>query len=73
VESSVRVRVPVDVPGAVGVKVTEMVQLAPAPSDAPQVLVSANGPVIVIVEIARTNPPELVTVTVWAALLVFRS
>jgi hypothetical protein len=42
--SSVIVRVPVRLPAAVGVKVTLTVQLAPQPSDVPQLLVSEKSP-----------------------------
>src|ERR1035437_3940002 len=41
---SVIVTLPVRVPSAVGVKVTEMLQLPPAGTDVPQLLVSAKSP-----------------------------
>jgi hypothetical protein len=57
----------VRVPLAEGVKVTLMVQLAPAATELPQVLVWAKSPAFVPVtdtlEIARAELPELLMVT----------
>src|SRR5579864_3203891 len=58
----------------VGVKVTLTVQLAPAASvagETGQVLVSAKLPVVEILEKVKGVAWLLVTVTVWAALVVF--
>jgi hypothetical protein len=63
------VKDPVWDPDAVGVNVTETVQFAPAARLDPQVLVCANGPVAETDEIVAAAVPELVTVTVWAALV----
>ena len=55
-----------------GLKVTEMVQLAPAATDAPQVLVSGKFQALVPVTAMPVSSsgalPVLVRVTVWAAL-----
>jgi hypothetical protein len=67
---SVIVTVPVRVPAAVGVKVTEIVQLAPAATPVPQLCVSAKSPEAAIDAIVRGALPELVSFTVWAALVV---
>jgi hypothetical protein len=71
---SVIVSVPVRVPPAVGVKVTLIVQLAPAATVDPQVLVSAKSllfvPVIVILVMLTGVSSVLVSVTVCAALVV---
>ena len=66
---SVIVRVPVRVPVAVGLKVTEMLQLAPAATLVPQVLVSAKSPEAAIEVIESDAWPELVSVTDWAVLV----
>jgi hypothetical protein len=66
---SVIVTMPVRVPAAVGVKVTEIVQLPPAATLDPQLLVSAKSPDAVIEVTDRAAVPELVSVTVWAALV----
>jgi hypothetical protein len=63
-------RVPVRVPTAVGLKVTEMVQLAPALTEVPQVLVWEKSPLAVMLEMVSEALPVLVRVTVCAALLV---
>lgn len=65
----VTVSVPVAEPEAVGVNVTETVQLAPAARVLPQVLVCANGPVVATAEMSAVAPPPLVTVVVCAALV----
>jgi hypothetical protein len=67
---SVMTTVPLALPEAVGVKATLMVQDAPAATDAPQVFVSPKGGVEVILAMVSAAPPELVNVTVWAALVV---
>lgn len=67
---SVIVTVPVRAPAAVGVKVTEIVQLPPSARLAPQLCVSAKSPDAVIEVITRAAVPESVSVTVWAALVV---
>src|ERR1017187_10410675 len=62
------------IPAAVGVKVTEMLQLPPAATLAPQVLVCAKSPRLVPVTarllIRRVAVPVLLSVTDWAALVV---
>ena len=67
---SVIVTVPVRAPAAVGVKVTEIVQFAPAATLAPQVLVCEKSPDAAIEVMVRAAVPELVSVTVCAALVV---
>jgi hypothetical protein len=60
------------VPGAVGVKVTLIGQLAPAASEVPQELVCAKSPLLVpvtaILVMLRAVAPVLISVTVCAAL-----
>jgi hypothetical protein len=62
------------VPEAVGVKVTLMVQLVAAASELPQVLVCAKSPLFVPVMLmllrVKAALPELLSVTVLAALVV---
>ncbi len=65
------VSVLVRVPDTVGRKVTETVQLALAARALPQVLVCAKSPPAVIPVNEALPVPELVTVTVCAALVVF--
>ena len=66
---SVRVSTPVRVPETVGVKVTEMVQVAFAAMLAVQPeFVCPKSPVIAMFEIASAAVPVFVTVTVCAAL-----
>jgi len=67
---SVTVRFPVRVPVAVGVNFTEMAQLEPAATVDPQEFVWAKSPEAVIDAMLRADPPELVSVTVCAALVV---
>lgn len=67
---SVIVTVPVRVPAVVGVKVTEIVQLAPAATLVPQLCVSAKSPEAAIDAMVRAALPELVSFTVCAALVV---
>jgi hypothetical protein len=64
---SVIVSAPTIVPVAVGVKVTLIVQLAPAANPVPQVFVCANG-ALATMEVNVTEP-LLVSVTVWAGLV----
>ena len=67
--SSLMVTFPVMLPGVVGEKVTVIVQLAPGPRELPQLLVWAKLCDTLIEEIARANPPELFSPTVWDALV----
>ena len=62
--------VPVLVPRDTGLKVTEIVQLAPALTVVPQVLVWEKSPLAVIFVIASEALPVLVNVTVCGLLLV---
>jgi hypothetical protein len=65
---SVTVNVPLRAPAAVGVKVTLIVQFAPAATLAPQLLVWAKSPLLVPVKVMLVMlsavPCELVRVTV---------
>jgi hypothetical protein len=61
--------VPVLVPPAVGLKVTEMEQLAPALTLAPQVLVWEKSPLAVMPEMVNEELPAFVNVTDCAVLL----
>ena len=65
---SASVSVPVRFPGAVGVKVTLIVQPAPAATEPAQVLVWAKSPLVVIVRGVRAPAPVLVSVSVCGAL-----
>jgi hypothetical protein len=67
---SVIVSVPVRLPAVVGVKVTEMVQFAPAATELPQVCVSAKSPDAAIEVIESAAVPGLVRIVVCAALVV---
>ena len=67
---SVMVMVPGRLPVAVGVNVTLMEQLAPAATETPQVLVWAYCALAVILVMVSAAVPELVSVTVCAALVV---
>ena len=69
---SVTVIVPGWLPVAVGVNVTVMEQMAPAPTEAPQVFVSAYWAPATMLVMLSAALPELVSVTVCAALVVFR-
>jgi hypothetical protein len=73
--SLVIVRVALRVAATVGVKVRLMVQLAPAATLAPQVLVCAKSPglapVIVMPLMDSAELPVFDRVTVWPALVVF--
>lgn len=65
---AVIVSVPVRVPAALGVNVTETLQLAPAPSELPQVVDDgAKSPLAVILEIKTSELPLLAKVTFLAA------
>jgi hypothetical protein len=67
---SVIVTVPVSIPVIVGVKVTSMVQLAPAATLLPQVSVSVKSPLAMILVTVSEAAPVLERVTLWALLLV---
>jgi hypothetical protein len=60
---SVMVTAPLRVPAAVGVKVTLMVQLAPAVTLPPQVLVWEKSPLAVMLVMLRPALPVFVSVT----------
>jgi hypothetical protein len=62
-------RVPVLVPLATGLKVTEIVQLAPALTLVPQLLVWEKSPLAVMPEMVSETLPVLLSVTVCALLL----
>jgi len=68
---SVMVIVPGRLPVAVGVNVTLMVQLAPAATELPQVLVWAYCALAAMLVTLSAAVPVLVSVTVCAALVVF--
>src|SRR5260370_9051623 len=67
---SVMLRVPVRLPDAVGVNVTLMVQLAPAATELPQVLVWAKSPLAETLVRFSEALPVLESVTDCAALVV---
>ena len=67
---SVMVIAPERVPAAVGVKVMLIVQLAPAFSEPPQLLVCAKSPLAVMPVMLNGTVPLLVSVTDWVALVV---
>src|SRR5579862_964177 len=67
---SVTVRMPERGPDADGVKVTLITQLPAGARTAPQVLVVEKSPVTVILPTLRGAAPELLSVTVWALLVV---
>lgn len=64
------VNVPVRLPAAVGVKIIEIVQLAPTATLVPQLVVSEKSPDAAIELSASAAVPELVSVTACAALVV---
>jgi len=64
------VTLPVKVPPAAGVKVIEMIQLAPALTLAPQVLVWAKSPLTIKPVMLSGPSPVLVRVTLCSALVV---
>jgi hypothetical protein len=70
---SVRVREPVRVPAAVGLKVTVMLQLAPPARLVPQLLVWAKSPLAVILLRLKADCPVLDKVRVFGLLGVPRS
>jgi len=63
-------RLPARLPGADGLKVTAMAQLAPTATEVPQVLVWAKSPVAATLARVRGPVPLLVSVTALAALAV---
>lgn len=69
---SVMVSAPVRVPLAVGVKVTLIMQLAPAARLPPQLLVWAKSPLVAMLEMVSGPVPVLERVTFCAALAVPR-
>ena len=70
---SVIVTAPVRMPVAVGVNVTLMVQLAPAATDVPQVLVCMKSPLATMLVTLSAAVPVLFSVTVCTALVVLTS
>jgi hypothetical protein len=64
---------PVRDPAAVGVKVTEIVQVPADATEAPHVLVWLKSPLAAMLVMARAAVPVLVSVTDCAALAVFRT
>jgi len=64
------VSVPARVPVAVGVKVTEILQLIPAAMVGPQVFVCEKSPLVPILFNKRSADPVLVNATVCATLVV---
>jgi len=67
---STMVNVPVCSPAAVGVNFTDIMQLPPAATLDPQVLVSENSELAVTLVMSSAPPPVFVNVTVFAALVV---
>jgi hypothetical protein len=67
---SLTLSVPLRAPVAVGVKVTVIVQLAPAANVLPQLLVWAKSPLAATLLIVRGAFPVLLNVTVCAVLVV---
>ena len=65
---SATVTAPVRGPLSLGVKLTNIVQLNPASSDAPQLFDCRKSPLAAIPEIDMLLPPELVSVMVCALL-----
>src|ERR1017187_1994176 len=65
---SVTVRSPTRAPALVGVKVTEIVQLAPAATEEPHVLVCAKSPEAATCVIASAAVPVFESRTVWLVL-----
>jgi hypothetical protein len=66
---SVTVKVPVVVPATVGLKVTSMLQEAPAATLEPHVLVWEKGPLTAMLEMVSVEVPVFSSVTAWALLL----
>ena len=69
---SVTVIVPAWLPVAVGVNVTLIVQLPPAATEAPQVLVSAYCALAAMLVTLNAAAPPLVSVMLCAALAAFK-
>ena len=67
---SVMVIAPVRVPVAVGVKVTVIVQLAPAESELPQEVVLAKSPLATMLVMLNDALPVFFKVTVCTAVVV---
>ena len=63
-------KVPGRVPVVVGVNVTLIVQLLPAVTEPPQLLLSAKSPLVAIPEITRLAVPVFVSITGCVALVV---
>ena len=70
---SVNVKAPVVVPATVGLKVTFTVQLLPAATLVPQVLVSEKAPLAVMLLMLSAAFPVFLSVTVCVALVVPRA
>lgn len=68
--SSVRVMEPLRAPVAVGLKVTESVQLELAATAPPQLSVTAKSPLATMLAMLRVAPPVLVSEMVCAGLVV---
>ncbi len=66
---SVMLSIPLALPTTVGEKVMLTEQFAPAAIEEPHVLVCENGLATLIDEIDSARPPVLLSVTVWAALV----
>jgi hypothetical protein len=70
---SAMVNVPARVPAKVGVKVTSIVQFAPALSETPHVLVCAKSPLVPMLLMVSEASPLSVKVTLCSALVEFTS
>ena len=70
---SVTETVPVLEPATVGVKITEIVQVPDAATEAPHVLVWLKSPLAAMLVIVSVADPVLVSVTDCAALAVFNN
>ncbi len=68
---SVTETAPVREPATVGVKVTEIVQVPAAATDAPQVLVWLKSPLAAMLVMVSAADPLFVSVTACAVLAVF--
>jgi len=62
--------VPDFVPVVPGLKLTDIVQFAPASSVVPQLFVSVKSPLVVLLEIGTGVSVGLLKVTVWVPLVV---
>ena len=67
---SVTVSVPLRVPDAAGVKVRLITQLPLAGTELPQLFVSAKSPITAMLVMVSATAPVLLSVTLWAALVV---